>query len=198
MHAGLGGCIAKAMTDLTLWHAPLSRSTRILWLLEEIGCAYRLEALPSSRTLDTALHPARAPTLRDGEEMMHETGAMAEWLCETRAGHLWREPGAPGRAGWLDWLHFSETMVQHVARREEAGAPERLTAALRLLDAWIGGSEWLLSEFSGADCQIGYSVWVSSQVKSLDDHPTLAAYLGRCAARPAFQAAFGGRDIRLK
>ena len=51
VHAGGAGCIAGAMTDLTLWHAPLSRSARILWLLEEIGCAYRLETLPSSRTL---------------------------------------------------------------------------------------------------------------------------------------------------
>ncbi len=198
VHSDRGGCIAKAMTDLTLWHAPFSRSTRILWLLEEIGCAYRLEALPSSLTLDTALHPARPPVLHDGEEMMHETGAMVEWLCETRAAHLWRKPGTPGRAGWLDWLHFAETMVQHVARREEADAPERLTSARRLLGEWIDGSEWLLSEFSGADCQIGYSVWIASQVRSLDDHPALAAYLGRCAARPAFQVAFGGRDARLK
>ncbi len=190
--------MAGAMTDLTLWHAALSRSTRILWLLEEIGCPYRLETLPSSRTLDAALHPARPPALRDGEAMMHETGAMAEWLCETRAAHLWREPGAPGRAGWLDWLHFAETMVQHVARRAEAGAPERLTAALGLLDAWIDGSEWLLSDFSGADCHIGYSLWIASQTRPLDDHPALAAYLGRCAARPAFQVAFGGSDARLK
>jgi glutathione S-transferase len=185
------------MTVLTLWHVPLSRSTRILWLLEEIGCAYRLETLPASHSLDTALLPARPPALRDGEVMMHETGAMAEWLCETRAAHLWREPGAPGRAGWLDWLHFAETMVDHVARREEAGAPERLTDALHLLSSWIGDSDWLLSKFSGADCQIGYSVWVASQVMPLDDHPAMAAYLRRCAARPAFQMAFGGSEVRL-
>ncbi len=196
--SGRRGCIAGAMTDLTLCHVPLSRSTRILWLLEEIGCAYRLETLPSSDTLDTALLPARPPSLRDGEVMMHETGAMAEWLCETRAAHLWREPGASGRAGWLDWLHFAETMVQHVARREEAEAPERLTDAFQLLGAWIGDSEWLLSKFSGADCQIGYSLWIASQVRPLDDHPGLAAYLARCAARPAFQMAFGGSEVRVK
>lgn len=192
------GYIVGAAIDLTLWHAPLSRSTRILWLLEEIGCSYRLETLPSSPTLETALHPARPPVLREGEVMMHETGAMAEWLCETRGAHLWREPGAPGRAGWLDWLHFAETMVQHAARQKEPGKPESLMADLRLLDAWIGSSEWLLRDFSGVDCQIGYSVWIASQVKSLDDHPALAAYLARCAARPAFQVAFGGRNVRLK
>lgn len=179
------------MTDLTLWHAPLSRSTRILWLLEEIGCSYRLETLASSRSLDAALHPARAPALRDGDVTMHETGAMTEWICETRAPHLWRAPGASGRIGWLDWLHFAETLVQHVARRAETGADERLSVALGLLGEWLDGSEWLLSEFSGADCQIGYSVWIAGQVTSLDNHPALAAYLARCEARPAFRAAFG-------
>jgi glutathione S-transferase len=188
----------KRMTDLTLWHAPSSRSTRILWLLEEIGCSYRLEALPSSRTLNEALHPTRPPALRDGEVTMHETGAMAEWLCETRAVHLWRAPGAPGRAGWLDWLHFAETMVQHVARRAETGATERLSAALGLLGEWLDGSEWLLSEFSGADCQIGYSVWIAAQVTPMDDHPALSAYLARCMARPAYQVACGGIDARLR
>ncbi len=186
------------MTDLTLWHAPLSRSTRILWLLEEIGCAYRLKTLPSARTFDAALHPARPPALRDGEVRMHETGAMAEWLCETRAAHLWRAPGAPGRAGWLDWLHFAETMVQHVARKDEAGASLRLDRALGLLADWLEGSEWLLSQFSGADCQVGYSLWIASQVRSLESYPAAEAYLARCAARPAFQVAFGGSHIGLR
>ena len=82
------------MTDLTLWHVPASRSTRVRWLLEEIGCAYRLETLTSPDSIDAALHPPRAPALRDGNVTMHETGAMTEWLCETRAVHLWRAPGA--------------------------------------------------------------------------------------------------------
>jgi glutathione S-transferase len=185
------------MTDLTLWHAPLSRSTRILWLLEEIGCSYRLETLESSLTLDSALHPARPPALRDGQVTMHETGAMTEWLCETRAVHLWRAPGASGRIAWLDWLHFAETMVQHVARRAETGATERLSAALGLLGEWLDGSEWLLSEFSGADCQLGYSVWISAQVTPLHNYPALADYLARCTARPAFQAAYRGTDVGL-
>jgi glutathione S-transferase len=189
--------MADAVTHLSLRHAPLSRSTRILWLLEEIGCAYSLETLPTDRTLDAVLHPLRPPALRDGEVLLHESGAMSEWLCETRATHLWRAPGSRGRAGWLDWLHFAETMVQHVARKKEAGRAEGLAAALGLLSDWLEGSDWLLSGFSGADCQVGYSVWLASQVESLEAYPVAAAYLERCAARPAFRAAFGGGDVRL-
>ncbi len=185
------------MTDLILWHAPLSRSTRILWLLEEIGCSYRLETLDSARSLEAALHPTRLPALRDGDVTIHETGAMTEWLCETRAQHLWRTPGASGRLGWLDWLHFAETLVHHVARSVETGATEQVSGALALLNNWLDGSEWLLSEFSGADCQIGYSVWIAAHVAPLDDYPALSAYLARCLERPACKAAWDGTDVRL-
>jgi glutathione S-transferase len=184
--------MGEMMTTLTLWHAPYSRSSRILWLLEEIQCSYKLETLPSPCTLDAALHPERPPALLDGQIKMHETGAMAEWLCETRALHLWRAPDSAGRAGWLDWLHFAETIVQHVARRAETGSSERLSIILDLLGEWLEGSEWLLSDFSGADCQIGYSVWLAAQITDLDNHPSLTAYLARCMARPACQIALGG------
>ncbi|WP_145109865.1 glutathione S-transferase family protein [Cereibacter sediminicola] len=185
------------MTDLTLRHVPFSRSTRILWLLEEIGCPYRLDLLTPATTLDAALHPAEPPALRDGEVAMHETGAMTEWLCETRAPQLWRAPGTSGRIGWLDWVHYAETLAQHVARRAEPPAADRLINALDLLNAWLQESEWLLSGFSGADCQVGYSVWIASRVIPLEGHPALHAYLGRCEARPAFRAAFGATDVRL-
>lgn len=182
-------------TDLTLWHVPHSRSSRILWLLEEIGCDYALERLDAPDTLQAALHPPRPPALRDGKVTMHETGAMTEWLCETRAPQLWRAPGASGRIGWLDWLHYSETLLQQVARRAEPGASDRLAQGLTLLDDWLDGSEWLLSEFSGADCQIGYSLWAAAQVTSLDACPALRGYLARCKARPAFRSALGEIEL---
>lgn len=183
------------MSGLTLWHVPFSRSTRTLWLLEEVGCAFRLETLEPPASLDAALHPPRAPALRDGDVTMHETGAMTEWLCETRALHLWRAPGASGRIGWLDWLHFAETLLHHVARRADPAAADRLSAALDLLEDCLSGSDWLLSEFSGADCQMGYSVWVSAQVRPLEGHPALRNYLSRCARRPAFRAALGASSL---
>jgi len=181
-----------SMADLILYHVPYSRSTRVLWLLGEVGCDFKVVTRPSPATLEDALHPARLPALREGDATMHETGAMAEWICETRAPDLWRAPGASGRIGWLDWLHFGETLLHHVARRTEPAASARLSSALDTLEAWLSGSEWLLSEFSGADCQVGYSVWMAAQVRPLDGRPALRGYLSRCSTRPAFLAAFAG------
>lgn len=199
------------MADLTLWHVPLSRSMRILWLLEEIGCPYDLVQMDITdgsmrRPPYAAIHPVgRVPALRDGDTTIHESGAMTEWLCETRAPHLWRAPGQAGRLGWLDWLHYGETLNQHIAnltqshvflREERQPSPTvmrletaRLSRALTLLEHWLDQSDWLMSEFSGVDCQVGYSVWIAARFVSFADRPALTAYRDRCAARPAFQRA---------
>lgn len=200
------------MAELTLWHVPQSRSMRSLWLLNEIGADFRLNVLDffdgsMRRPPYAALHPVgRVPALQDGAVTLHESGAITEWLCETRAPHLTRAPGAPDRAAWLDWLHFGETLGQHLANlsqhhivlREDWQRSTtvmkleaaRLSRALRLVEAGLAdGRGWLLGEFSGVDCQVGWAVWVAALFLRLDDRPLLAAYRDRCAVRPAFQAA---------
>ncbi|SMO56990.1 glutathione S-transferase family protein [Paracoccus laeviglucosivorans] len=199
------------MADLTLWHVPQSRSMRILWLLEEIGCDYELVEMDMTdgsmrRPPYDVIHPVgRVPALRDGDVTVHESGAMTEWLCETRAPHLWRAPGSPGRLAWLDWLHYGETLAQHVANLTQAHVflredwqrsptvmkleTARLSRALNLVEQWLEGNDWLMNEFSGVDCQVGFSVWIASRFVRFDDRPALAAYRDRCAARPAFQRA---------
>lgn len=144
-------------------HARGSPSTRVLWLLLEMGERFDLA-------------PARTYALRAGKVRMHETGAMTEWLCDTRARHLWRAPGHEGRVGWLDWLHFADTLL---VRNGDPGT-------LDILETGLGRSDWLLGEFSGADCQIGHTLWTVARDSG---RPVLDAYLARCRARPAFRAA---------
>ena len=200
MAGGKRSAHEEDMAGLALRHVPLSRSTRVLWLLGEIGCDYELILLdrPEGASPWAALDPKAPPALRDGETTIHETGAMVEWLCETRAPGLWRAPGAFGRMGWLDWLHFGETLLQPLARltgpRPAPPGPDdpdyrRLSGTLEKIEKWLAESEWLLSEFSGVDCHVGYSVWLASHYASFADRPGLAAYRDRCAARPAFRRA---------
>ncbi|UXU74728.1 MULTISPECIES: glutathione S-transferase family protein [unclassified Paracoccus (in: a-proteobacteria)] len=199
------------MDELTLWHVPQSRSMRALWLLEEIGCPFRVETMDFfdgslRRPPYDAIHPVgRVPALRDGTHVLHESGAIVEWLCETRAPHLGCPPGAPGRAAWLDWMHFGETLGQHIAnltqhhivlRHDWQRSPTvmrletaRLSRALGLVEQALERHDWLMGMFSGVDCQLGYSVWVAARFVDLRDRPLLAAYRDRCAARPAFQRA---------
>lgn len=205
------------MADPILWHVPQSRSMRSLWLLNEIGCDFRVEVMDffdgSMRAPGyAAISPVgRVPALQDGPVTLHESSAITEWLCETRAPHLTRAPGTLDRAAWLDWLHFAETLGQHIANlsqhhivlREDWQRSAtvmkleaaRLARALRLVEQGLAdGRNWLLGDFSGVDCQIGWTVWAAALFVRFDDRPLLAAYRDRCAARPAFQAALPKPD----
>ena len=197
------------MAEITLSHVPMSRSVRVMWLLEELGLEYDLQTLSlfdgSMRKppYDT-IHPVgRVPALQIDGMVLHESGAMIEYLCETRGPDLWRAPGAEGRGQWLDWLHFAETLGQHLAnltqqhivlREDWQRSPTvmkleaaRLGRALNLVEAALQHRDWLMGAFSGVDCAVGYSVDLASRFVPFKARPALAAYRDRIAARPAFQ-----------
>lgn len=180
------------MTGLSLCHVPHSPSFSVLWLLEEIGEPFDLEVPDGTRNLplSEALHLRRVlPSLSDEGVRMHETGAMIEWLCETRAPGLWRAPGAEGRVGWLDWLHFAGTLITQVAAVLRGGDAATLHDALGVLEDRLDQSGWLLRGFSGVDCRMGHAVGVALDVVGAGSYPSLQAYQARCAGRPAFQRA---------
>lgn len=106
---------------IRLHHVPQARSFRILWLLLEMGeqpeVVIHSMLDRSLRSPDyLALSPAgRVPALEIDGRRLFESGAITEYLCETRAPQLGRAPGEVERADWLEWLHFAETIGQHLA-----------------------------------------------------------------------------------
>lgn len=196
---------------IRLHHVPQARSFRILWLLEEMGESF--EVVPHSffdkslRSPDyLALSPAgRVPALEIDGQVLYESGAITEWLCETRR-KLDRAPGDPERADWLEWLHFSETAGQHLAaltqqhivlREGWMRSPtvmkleaKRLEKVLQVADQAVQGRDWLLpGGFSAVDVTMGYSALLGTRFVRLEAMPALTAWLDRLAARPAFQRA---------
>ena len=75
---------------LTLYHAPQSRSSRIIWLLEEIGAPYEIRPVTIFRPMtgegvgDPANpHPdKRVPALVDGDQLVAESVAIVLHLAE--------------------------------------------------------------------------------------------------------------------
>ena len=208
-----GGPVKDDRGEIILWHVPLSRSMRVLWLLNELELPFRLRVM-DLRSKDMrgaeyeAIHPVgRAPALQVDGNVIHESGAMVEYLCETRGPHLWRGPGEDGRLGWLDWLHFAETIGQHIAnltqshlmlRDPSMRSPTvmkletaRLGRTLRLVEQTVEGQDWLMAAgFSGVDCAVGWSVWTARRFVPLP--VALQGYVDRCADRAAFQASLPG------
>ena len=190
---------------IRLHHVPQARSFRTLWLLEEIGEEFTLEHRSFDKSLRDpaylALSPAgRVPALEVDGRRMFESGAMAEYLCETRAPHLTRAVGDAERADYLEWLHFGETIGQHLAiltqqhivlREDHMRSPtvmrleaKRLANCLEAVAAKAGQGYVLASGFSAADIQCGYGLLIGQRFAPLSD--AARAYLARLEARPAF------------
>ena len=202
---------------ITLYHCPSSRSTRVRWLLEELGLEYRLEMLAlgdgsMQRPAYLAKNPlGKVPTLEEDGVVIYESGAIVEHLLERHGkGRLAPAPGSPERPAFLQWLHWSEAtfmpsigeLVQHTLLRPEAeriaavvpDAKRRLARVLGVVEQALAKQDTLLpSGFSAADIMLGYALQLAKLLGQLPaDLPRTNAYLARLAARPAFQKAFSG------
>ena len=200
---------------VTLYHAAGSRSCRVRWVLEELGVPYRIERLTfgdgsMQSPAYLAKNPAgKVPTLEDDGTVLFESGAICEYLVERYGkGRLAPAPGAPGRAAYLQWLHWGEAsltpplgelVAQKFMRPEaerlpqvEGDARKRLRKSLDLLEQALAKGDYLLgAELSAADCVVAYALQLAKLIGELPgDLPRIAAYHARCAARPAFQKAF--------
>lgn len=205
---------------IRLHHCPQSRSMRVLWLLHEIGAPFEVVVHPFDRSLRApdylALHPVgRVPSVEIDGRVVWESGAILELLCERfpEAG-LGRAPGQAERADWLIWLHFAETVSQHVAAltqqhvmlyEDHMRSPvvmkleaARLGKCYAALEGRLAGRAHLLDGgFSAADVAVGQAVYMARHFARLEGFPALAAWYGRIAAREAFTASLPGPGERL-
>jgi glutathione S-transferase len=193
---------------IRLHHVPQSRSFRILWLLEELDLTFDLVEHSffdrSLRSADyTAISPAgRVPALEIDGRALFESGAITQYLCETRSALQ----GTKGeRPDWLEWLHFAETIAAHVANltqqhivlrepwmrcptvmRLEAA---RLAKTLQVVERGLSDEFILPSGFSAVDIAVSYGAIIGQRFVRLDALPRVSGWLARLAARPAFQRA---------
>lgn len=196
---------------IKLYHAPMTRSVRVRWLLEELGLPYELETIdfvPPAKGFFSQKTPlGKLPVIEDDGAVICESGAIVEYILERYGeGRLGPPVGSPGRGAFLQWIHFAEgtvypplgTIVWHTFYRQDAAKiPEviedargRAGSALTFLSQQMGGSQWVLGEeFSAADIMLGYALAIARFVKVLDDFEPLGAYLERLEARPAYQRA---------
>lgn len=198
---------------LKLHFAPNSRAGRIVWLLEELGLPYDINKMafhPKDLKSDEhrARHPlGRIPVLDDGDVSIYESGAIVEYILERhKNGGL--KP-AVNDAMWpyyQQWFHYCEgmtmppinTIVVHTLllppdRRDEVvlGQAQRLLGkALKPVEVWMEGKDYLIGDFSAADIMLGHSIFMSNRMGCVtDEMPNLKAYVQRITERPAFQTA---------
>jgi glutathione S-transferase len=195
---------------IRLYHAPRTRSIRVLWLLEELGLPYELESReyrPSPTPFAQQTPFGKLPVLEDGDTVMFESGAIVEYLLEKYGnGRLGPRTGDPGRGTFLQWVHFAEatlmpplidifrnTLLKPEAERIPAVVTEartRAAATFKVLEQALQDRDYLLgAEFSAADIMMAYGLMMAEHFGVLGDSPRLQAYLRRLSGRPALQRA---------
>ena len=196
---------------IKLYHAALTRSVRILWLLEELGLRYELATVtfvPPAVPFSQPTPFGKLPVIEDGELTMFESGAILEYILERYGeGRLAPRPGTPLRGRFLQWVHFAEATAfpplgeisWHTVFKPEreripavvADARAKAAAALRVLEDALAGKQYILgADFSGADVMLGYTLMSAKFFGVLgDESPNTNAYFMRLMARPAFQKA---------
>lgn len=188
---------------LTLFHAPQSRSTRILTLIEEMGIADKVTLHPvdivradGTGSPDPANpHPeAKVPALDHDGALVTESGAVMLYLTDLFPTSLAPAQGDPRRGDFLTWLFWYGSVMEPVMIQSTAGIthpwltktyrgmPE-VTARLRHA---LQRGPWLLGEtFTAADILIQSPFqWFRD---ATPDDPLIRDWLARAAERPAFQ-----------
>ncbi len=192
---------------LKVYHAPRTRSIRILWLLEELGLPYVIEKVaftPKPMPFGQATPYGKVPALEDDGMTMFESGAMVEYILERYGnGRLAPAIGHPDRPAYLQWLHFSEStafapvsvVVWMKLYRQDAeqnaaliaDAQVRAAVAFEFLEQHMGEHDYLLtSGFSAADIMMGFTINAARAFGIIDaKFAKLEAYSKRLAERPA-------------
>jgi glutathione S-transferase len=100
---------------IVVHHLNLSRSQRVLWLLEELGLPYEIKSYqrdPRSLLAPPELRQVHAlgksPVITEGELTLAESGAILEYLAEREGSVLAPPPGSPDRVRYLYWMHYAE------------------------------------------------------------------------------------------
>jgi glutathione S-transferase len=190
---------------MRLYHVPNTRSTRVLWLLEETGAPYDLTLMTGDERrgeTHATRHPlGRVPVIEDDEGFVFESLAILLHIADRHpdAG-LIPPPGSHERALVYQWSVFAMTELEpevievFVARRAE-DAERTAEAAMRFKDAAavvedaLDDAEYLVGGFTVADLVCAAVLLFGRRADLLVGFPRIDAYLERIEARPARQRA---------
>jgi glutathione S-transferase len=197
---------------ITLYHAPRSRASRFVFLLEELGAPYELAEVnirrgDGSGALDPVNpHPhGKVPVIRDGDTIVYESAAIALYLTDkfpqNGIGPLVSDST---RGAYLTWLAYYAGVMEPAwmsafmkweVRRGTAGWV-KTDEVMELINATLAKSPYILGEkFSAADILIAttFKMFMGSPLLAKTD--LLESYVNRVTSRPAYVRA---QDIEAK
>ena len=198
---------------IKIFHAPGSRSVRIIWLLEELGLDYELEVLKRGEVNEAFIEASpfsKLPTIIDGEVVMSESVAIVQYILQKYGeGRLEPDHDSNQYAEYLQWLNFGESvlidpivsiLINKVFRPEEhrheysvQSAEKSFAKMIKTLNSIIEGRAYIMGEhFTSADIINGYTLRLADNLQLLPGEPgteNVVNYFKSLASREAYQKA---------
>ena len=196
---------------LKIYHAPFSRSVRILWLAEEIKLPYQLESftLFTKAMQEPAflkIHPqGKVPAIDDNGFVLWETAAIIEYLVAKYSdGALLPARDSQAGAKAVQWMEFAENQLTVIMAEIVAHGgilpQERIIPALvergnalapqliQIIEEGLDGKPHILGDnFSVADIMLGFGLSIATYLEFVNHStPNCQAYCTRLATRPAY------------
>jgi glutathione S-transferase len=183
----------------------LVRDLRVRWALEEAGLAYESRWIDIEERNSDAYrrkHPfGMVPVLENGDGALIESGAIVHGIAEQCEALM----PAGQRVETLTWMFTAlntvepplwNLLVMDQQHRGEAwaklrrpGVVDEVKVRLAALSECLGDRDYLLGHFTAADILMTTVLRFIRHTDLVAGFPLLDAYVKRCEARPAFQAA---------
>jgi len=195
------------MAELTLFHGSPSRSSIVLWMLEELGQPYDVQLLSFAKGENRApaylaVNPmGKVPALKHGDTVITEVAAICTYLADDFPAAKLNVPiGTPKRGVYLKWLFFAPGCIEpavtdRAAPRKEAARPSMLgygdfDTTMNTVAAAVEKGPYLMGEqFTAADVVVGSHIRWGMMFKMIPERPEFIAYAARISARPAAKRA---------
>ena len=192
-------------------HLENSRSQRILWLLEELALEYKVIVYKRDPVTNFApdtlktIHPlGKSPVIRDGSQVVIESGAILEFLVRVHGGGR-LAPAATDADYWryVQLLHYAEgsgmlpfMLRLYAGRVGDAAAPilprilSQIELHLGFLDSELAGRDYFVGDsLTAADVNLSFVLQIARRLHGLEKYSNLVRFLARVEARPAYKRA---------
>jgi glutathione S-transferase len=198
---------------IKVFHAPRTRSLRVLWMAEEMGLAYEVETVDFMGERSPAFLAANPsntlPAMIDGAVTLTESVAILQYLADRHGPtDLAVKVDEPGYPDYLQFLILGEaglgaplngviaTMFRAPDDQKQnwtvKAIIEGFLRRLKLVENRLKGREYLAADrFTAADISVTYVLGLGVTLLKLEDRmpPVVVDYYNRMVARPAFQRA---------
>ncbi len=188
--------------DLTLFHAPNTRSSGTLMLLEELGVPFNLHVVnlktgEHRRPDFLAVNPlGKVPAVRHGDALITEQVAIFMYLADLFPGAQLAPAFDDAQRGpYLRWLVIYgscfEPAVTDLAMKREPGMQAMspygtFDLLFATIVAQLEAGPYLLGDrFTAADLLWGVGLGWTSRFKLIPDNPAVADYIERIGNRAA-------------